>query len=108
MITRPVDTTRHVHTSSMRLNFYPVSDPLSETERTQVNPLGDMALHHHTDPGSITLLLQDDTGGLQAFSRQHGWIDVPPVTSAFVVNLGDALQVQTNDIYRAAVHRGYP
>jgi isopenicillin N synthase-like dioxygenase len=97
-----------IHTSSMRLNYYPVDDPLTEDERQKVNPLGDMALHHHTDPGSITLLIQDDTGGLQTFSKEHGWIDIPPAPGTFVVNLGDALQVQTNDQYTAALHRVIP
>tara|TARA_R110002072_G_scaffold1780_13_gene14951 strand:+ start:27400 stop:28356 length:957 start_codon:yes stop_codon:yes gene_type:complete len=96
------------HTSSMRLNYYPTTDPLSEAEKAQVNALGNMALHHHTDPGTVTLLVQDETGGLQALSKSDGWIDVPPQPGTIVVNLGDALQVQTNDIYRAAVHRVIP
>lgn len=96
------------HTSSMRLNYYPQSDPLTVEEQSSVNPLGDMALHHHTDPGTITLLVQDATGGLQALSKEQGWIDVDPVPGTIVVNLGDALQVQTNDVYRAAVHRVIP
>lgn len=96
------------HTSSMRLNHYPTTDLLDAQEQQTVNPLGDMALHHHTDPGTITLLVQDDTGGLQALSKSDGWIDVPPVKGTIVVNLGDALQVQTNDEYVAAVHRVVP
>jgi isopenicillin N synthase-like dioxygenase len=67
-----------------------------------------MALHHHTDPGAITLLLQDDCGGLQARSRAHGWIDVPPLAGAIVVNVGDILQVWTNDRCTAGVHRVVP
>ncbi len=96
------------HTSSMRLNYYPQTDPLDATEQATVNPLGDMALHHHTDPGTITLLVQDETGGLQAESNEDGWIDVHPVPGTIVVNLGDTLQVQTNDVYKAAVHRVVP
>ncbi len=96
------------HTSSMRLNFYPQTDPLNDEEQASVNPLGNMALHHHTDPGTITLLVQDSTGGLQAESNEDGWIDVEPVPGTIVVNLGDALQVQTNDVYKAAVHRVVP
>jgi len=96
------------NTSNVRLNHYPVEDPLNDSERAAVNPLGDMALHHHTDPGLITLLLQDQTGGLQARSREHGWIDVPPDQHAVIVNLGDALQAWSNDEYRAAVHRVVP
>jgi isopenicillin N synthase-like dioxygenase len=99
------------NTSNVRLNHYPVQDPLSdlsEQERSEVNALGDMALHHHTDPGLITLLLQDQTGGLQALSTENGWIDVPPKKGAVIVNLGDALQAWSNDHYRAAVHRVVP
>ena len=96
------------NTSNVRLNNYPVEDPLSEAEKAEVNDLGDMALHHHTDPGLITLLLQDDTGGLQALSAEDGWIDVPPLDGAVIVNLGDALQAWSNDEYRAAVHRVIP
>lgn len=95
-------------TSTVRLNYYPVSDPLDDEERQSVADLGDMALHHHTDPGVLTLLLQDMTGGLQTHSKEDGWIDVPPDAGTIVVNLGDSLQVWTNDIYRAAVHRVLP
>ncbi len=95
-------------TSTARLNYYPVADPLSDEEQSAVAGLGDMALHHHTDPGILTLLLQDMTGGLQTLSRRDGWIDVTPEAGTVVVNLGDALQVWSNDNYRAAVHRVVP
>ena len=95
-------------TSTVRLNYYPVSDPLAKSEQNEVPGLGDMALHHHTDPGILTLLLQDMTGGLQTLSKEHGWIDVVPEQGTIVVNLGDALQVWSNDAYRAAVHRVLP
>ena len=92
-------------TSNVRLNYYPLEDPLEDSVRERVLGLGDMALHHHTDPGILTLLIQDMTGGLQTISQDDGWIDVPPVTDSIVVNLGDAMQVWSNDSYRAAVHR---
>lgn len=95
-------------TSTVRLNYYPVADPLSDEEQSEVAELGDMALHHHTDPGVLTLLLQDMTGGLQTLSRRDGWIDVTPEEGTIVVNLGDSLQVWSNDNYRAAVHRVVP
>lgn len=91
--------------STVRLNHYPVGDPVTTNERAELAPLGDTALGYHTDPGVLTLLLQDQTGGLQAESARHGWIDVPPVAGSVVVNLGDTMQVWTNDRYRAAVHR---
>ncbi len=96
------------HTSNARLNYYPVADPLNDSERTNVGALGDMALHHHTDPGILTLLCQDLTGGLQAHSHARGWIDVPPAPGTIVVNIGDALQVWSNDNYRAGLHRVVP
>jgi isopenicillin N synthase-like dioxygenase len=96
------------HASSVRLNHYPVGDPVPAGERDGLRPLGEVALGHHTDPGVITLLLQDDAGGLQVDSREHGWIDVPPRPGTVVVNLADAMQVWTNDRYRAAVHRVQP
>ncbi|MBL4682683.1 MAG: hypothetical protein JKY88_18445 [Pseudomonadales bacterium] len=94
--------------STVRLNYYPLVDPLSKEERDDVVDLGDMALHHHTDPGVLTLLLQDMVGGLQALSREDGWVDVAPEEGTIVVNLGDAMQVWTNDKYRSAVHRVLP
>ena len=92
-------------TSNVRLNYYPTDDPLGLQDQEKVTELGDMALHHHTDPGILTLLLQDMTGGLQAKSREFGWIDIEPEEDTIVVNLGDAMQVWTNDQYVAAIHR---
>ena len=95
-------------TSNVRLNYYPLEDPLESGLRETVARLGDMALHHHTDPGILTLLIQDMTGGLQTLSQDDGWIDVTTVVGSIVVNLGDALQVWSNDTYKAAVHRVVP
>ena len=92
-------------TSTVRLNFYPQADPLDEKEQSEELPLGELALNHHTDPGILTLLFQDMVGGLQALSKSNGWIDIAPQKDAIVVNLGDSMQVWTNDSYRAAVHR---
>jgi len=94
--------------SMMRLNHYTVGDPVPEGERDGLADLGDTALGFHTDPGVLTVLLQDGTGGLQAESSEHGWIDVPPVPGTIVLNLGDCMQAWTNDQYRAAVHRVLP
>jgi len=96
------------HSSMIRLNCYPVGDPVPESEREGLPELGETALGYHTDPGTLTLLLQDDTGGLQAESLDDGWIDVPPTSGTIVVNLGDCMQAWTNDRYRAAVHRVVP
>ncbi|NKB41614.1 MAG: hypothetical protein GKR86_11320 [Ilumatobacter sp.] len=94
--------------SSVRLNHYPVGDPVPDGERFALRELGETALGYHTDPGVVTLLLQDDTGGLQAQAREGAWIDVEPIPGTVVVNLADSVQVWTNDRYRAAVHRVAP
>jgi len=94
--------------SMLRLNHYPVGDPVPDGERDGLAELGPTALGYHTDPGVLTLLIQDDVGGLQTESLEHGWIDVPPREGTIVVNLGDCMQAYTNDRYRAAVHRVVP
>lgn len=96
------------HRSSARLNHYPVGDPVPEGQRAGLADLGDTALGYHTDPGVLTLLLQDSVGGLQTQDRSGEWIDVEPKPGTIVVNLGDVTQVWTNDRYRAAVHRVTP
>lgn len=95
-------------TSNMRLNHYTLGDPVPEEQREGLADLADVALGHHTDLGLITLLIQDDVGGLQAESAEHGWIDVEPRAGTIVVNLADCMQVWSNDRYRAAVHRVLP
>lgn len=95
------------HTSFVRLNHYPLADPLADDEAAATTDLGDMALHHHTDAGALTVLLQDEVGGLQV-RHGDGWIDVEPIPDAFVINTGDMMQVWSNDRYRAALHRVAP
>jgi len=98
-----------VHSSFLRLNHYPVDDLLTEAEASAEVDLGDMALHHHTDSGALTLLMQDDVGGLQVQLRESGvWADVPPIDDAIVINTGDMMQVWSNDRHTAALHRVRP
>lgn len=58
----------------------------------------------HTDYGVLTILKQDDVGGLQVKSRA-GWIDAPPVSDSFVCNIGDMLERMTRGLYRSTPHR---
>ena len=59
----------------------------------------------HKDAGVLTLLLvEPGTVGLQV-EHPHGWIDAPPMPGAFVVNIGELLEVATNGYLKATVHR---
>lgn len=70
-------------------NFYP---PCPEPELT-------LGMHPHSDYGFLTLLLQDEVEGLQ-IQFQDKWVTVQPIPSAFVINIGDHLEV----IYSSFLH----
>ncbi len=58
----------------------------------------------HTDYGVLTILKQDDVGGLQVRSQSE-WIEAPPVPGSFVCNIGDMLDRMTRGLYRSTPHR---
>lgn len=59
----------------------------------------------HCDFGFVTLLAQDDVGGLQVQHPDHGWIDVPARPGAFVMNTGNMLHRWSNGRFRSTPHR---
>ncbi|MBB5122328.1 oxidoreductase [Streptomyces eurocidicus] len=59
----------------------------------------------HKDYGFLTLLLQDEVGGLQVEGPDGTFLDVPKVPGAFVINLGELLEVATNGYLKATNHR---
>uniref|UniRef100_A0A0E0HQN7 Fe2OG dioxygenase domain-containing protein n=1 Tax=Oryza nivara TaxID=4536 RepID=A0A0E0HQN7_ORYNI len=86
---------------SMVAQYYP---PCPEPEKT-------MGTTRHSDPSFLTVLLQDESGGLQAVlprPPEERWVDVPPVAGALVVNVGDLLQLVSNGRLRSMEHRVLP
>ncbi|MFM7345427.1 MAG: isopenicillin N synthase family dioxygenase [Tagaea sp.] len=59
----------------------------------------------HTDYGNVTILWQDDTGGLEVRARDGAWIAATPVPGTFVCNIGDCLMRWSNDVYVSTPHR---
>ncbi|HEX2887077.1 isopenicillin N synthase family dioxygenase [Vineibacter terrae] len=61
--------------------------------------------HPHTDYGFLTVLAQDDVGGLQVRNTDGSWLSAPYMPGTFVVNIGDALARWTNDAFNSTPHR---
>lgn len=59
----------------------------------------------HSDYGSITLLFQDDIGGLEVASPQNTWVRAVPIKDTIVVNAGDLLARWSNDTIKSTNHR---
>lgn len=74
------------HGQHMAINYYP---PCPQPELTY-------GLPGHADPNVVTLLLQDDVGGLQVL-KGGKWVAVKPIPHTFIVNLGDQMQVRTRN-----------
>ncbi len=79
-------------TTFLRLQYYP-------SQQTEVNREDQYGIAPHTDYGFLTLLVQDDVGGLQVLNKEDGsWIDVPPLRGSIILNSGDMLRRLSNKI----------
>ncbi|KAK7372991.1 hypothetical protein VNO80_06384 [Phaseolus coccineus] len=76
------------------INFYP---PCPKPELV-------MGLPAHTDHGLLTLLQQNDLGGLQ-IQHKGKWIPINPLPNSFLINTGDHMEILTNGKYKSVVHR---
>ncbi|MBS1019231.1 isopenicillin N synthase family dioxygenase [Gluconobacter cerinus] len=59
----------------------------------------------HTDYGCVTLLWQDETGGLDVQGVDGQWVSAPPVPGTLVINIGDLLCRWSNQRYNSNMHR---
>ena len=83
------------------------ADPLILFRIFNYPPMTDEALWgvgEHTDYGLLTILLQDDAGGLEVRSRKR-WVPAPPIPGSFVCNIGDMLDRMTRGLYSSTPHR---
>ncbi|GMJ11288.1 hypothetical protein like AT1G55290 [Hibiscus trionum] len=83
---------------SMRtnLNYYPKCP----------NPELTIGIGRHSDISTLTILLQDEIGGLFVKKNEgENWIHVPPIKGSLVINVGDALEIMSNGRYRSVEHR---
>ena len=79
-----------------RIFRYPPARSAAEAEAWGVG--------EHSDYGLLTLLAQDENGGLQV-KTPEGWVDAPPLPGTLVCNIGDMLDRLTGGFYRSTPHR---
>jgi len=83
--------------TQMRFNYYP---QLEDT--TQVKP-GQLRCGEHTDYGALTLLFQDQCGGLEVLSPEGDYMPATPIKGSIIVNIADIMQRWTSDKLISAV-----
>lgn len=84
-------------TTWLRLLYYPPTDPFEGDDLYGSAP--------HCDFGCLTILAQDDTGGLQVQTPVGAWVDVPRIPGMFVMNSGDMLHRWSNGRLLSTPHR---
>lgn len=87
------------HISRLRIRHY--------LKQSKAPLSGQLRAGAHTDYGSLTILLpeNDQATGLQVFSKDGSWCDVPLVSGTYIINIGDLLARWTNDRWTSTLHR---
>jgi isopenicillin N synthase-like dioxygenase len=85
------------HHYTLRLLHYP---PLAVTPKP-----GQIRAGAHSDYGTLTLLFQDDVGGLEVLSTTGEWIAAPSIPGAILINTGDLTERWSNEVFRSTKHR---
>uniref|UniRef100_A0A6M2EGJ6 Fe2OG dioxygenase domain-containing protein n=1 Tax=Populus davidiana TaxID=266767 RepID=A0A6M2EGJ6_9ROSI len=85
-----------VAVQAIRMNYYP---PCARPDLV-------LGLSPHSDGSALTVLQQGKGGsvGLQIL-KDNKWMPVQPAPNAFVINIGDTLEVLTNGKYKSVEHR---
>lgn len=88
--------TRHMSrpTAILRLLHYPKQRAIAQ-----------LGCGAHSDYGYLTILAQDEVGGLQVQNRAGDWVDAKPIPGAYVCNIGEMMAQWTNDRFAATKHR---
>lgn len=91
-------TTRHdrQHHTLRSLHYPPLETPAKP---------GQVRAGEHSDYGSLTLLFQDEVGGLEVQTKTGDWIAAPAIPDTIVVNTGDLMQRWTNHVFCSTKHR---
>jgi isopenicillin N synthase-like dioxygenase len=85
------------HNYTLRLLHYP---PLANPPKP-----GQIRAGAHSDYGTLTLLFQDDVGGLEVQTATGEWISAPSIPDAILINTGDLTQRWSNDVFCSTKHR---
>lgn len=91
-------TVRHTGQNfTLRLLHYP---PLAQAPKP-----GQIRAGAHSDYGTLTLLFQDEVGGLEVLDSGGDWIAAPAIPGAVLINTGDMTERWSNDLFRSTKHR---
>jgi isopenicillin N synthase-like dioxygenase len=82
---------------TLRLLHYP---PMAQTPKP-----GQIRAGEHSDYGTLTLLFQDDMGGLEVKTAAGEWIMAPCIPDTVLINTGDLMQRWSNDVFCSTKHR---